>query len=179
MNSDFFLVRQAKKGDPQAVDILVRKYYDTILNYCIYHLKDRHTAEDLAQETFLTFFKTLPNYKHEGKLLNYLYTLARNKCNDEKKRKRNTEVALDAVMDTAEAETSCGLEAKEDANAIAEAVERLPEEIKDVILLYYFEEKKVKEIAQICGISLPNCKYRLRRGREQIRGFLEESGWRG
>ena len=123
MNSDFFLVRRAKKGDPQAVDILVRKYYDTILNYCIYHLKDRHTAEDLAQETFLTFFKTLPNYKHEGKLLNYLYTLARNKCNDEKKRKRNTEVALDAVMDTAEAETSCGLEAKEDANAIAEAVD--------------------------------------------------------
>lgn len=179
MNSDFFLVRRAKKGDPQAVDILVRKYYDTILNYCIYYLKDRHTAEDLAQETFLTFFKTLPNYKHEGKLLNYLYTLARNKCNDEKKRKRNTEVALDAVMDTAEAETSCGLEAKEDANAIAEAVERLPEEIKDVILLYYFEEKKVKEIAQICGISLPNCKYRLRRGRELIRGFLEESGWRG
>ena len=133
----------------------------------------------MAQETFLTFFKVLPNYKHEGKLLNFLYTLARNKCNDERKRKRHTEVALDAVMDTAEAETSCGLEAKEDANAIAEAVERLPEDIKDVILLYYFEEKKVKEIAQICGISLPNCKYRLRRGRELIRGFLEESGWRG
>ena len=178
MDSEYRLVRKAKRGEPAAVDTLVRKHYEKVLSYCRYHTKDTHTAEDLTQETFMGFFRNLRNYEHEGKLLNYLYTLARNNCNDEKKRKRNTEIALDNVIDRVETESEHSYEAESEAEAVVEAVKKLPDDIREVVWLYYFEEKKVKERAGICDISLPNCKYRLRRGREIMRKIIEESGWR-
>lgn len=178
MDSEYLLVRKAKRGDPYAVDILVRKHYERVLSYCRYHSQDAHTAEDLTQETFLAFFGNLQNYEHNGKLLNYLYTLARNKCNDERRRKRNTEVALDNVIDRVETESSYSFEAEVEAKTVIEAIEELPEDIKEVVWLYYFEERKLKEIATICNISLPNCKYRLRRGREMMRELMEANGWR-
>lgn len=178
MDSEYLLIRKAKRGDPYAVDTLVRKYYERVFKYCVYHSQDAHTAEDLTQETFLAFFRNLQNYEHNGKLMNYLYTLAGNKCNDERKRKRNTEVALDNVIDRVETESSYSFEVEVETKLIIEAVEELPEDIKEVVWLYYFEERKMKEIAAICDISLPNCKYRLRRGREMLRELMEGNGRR-
>ena len=59
----------------------LEEYYDNIYRYCYLHTQNRHTAEDLTQETFLKFLET-SNYQDRGKPLAFLYTIARNLCID-------------------------------------------------------------------------------------------------
>lgn len=172
INTDYILIREAKRGNTKAVEKIIRKYYVSIFDFCRYHSNDVYTAEDLTQEVFLTFIKGIHKYIHNGKLLNYLYTIARNKCIDEKKRRRNTEISIDCVKNKVDLinEDYCDEIEYLDAKV---AVERLPDDIREIIVLYYFLGKKQKEIAEICGIGLPLVKYRLRKGKEMIKEFLE------
>lgn len=55
MDIDFLLLQRMKRGDENAFNVFVRKYYKEILNYCNYHCPDTSTAEDLTQETFCAF----------------------------------------------------------------------------------------------------------------------------
>ena len=82
MDSDFLLICRMKNGDEQAIDTFVRKYYPSILRYCHLHIHDPVYAEDATQETFARFFQTLPQYRHYGKAMNYLYVIAANLCRD-------------------------------------------------------------------------------------------------
>lgn len=75
MDIDFLLLQRMKRGDENAFNVFVRKYYKEILNYCNYHCPDTSTAEDLTQETFLRFFEKLSDYRYMGKTKNYLYTM--------------------------------------------------------------------------------------------------------
>mgnify|MGYP001532094519 CR=1 FL=1 len=77
MDVDFLLIRKMKQGDDDAFDTFVRKYYNDILKYCVYHCSDAEYAEDLTQETFANFFAKLSDYRYKGKTKNYLYTLDR------------------------------------------------------------------------------------------------------
>ena len=76
MDADFRLLSQMKRGEEEAIECFVRKYYPSILQYCHYHLQEIHDAEDLTQETFARFFASLDRYKHYGKAANYLYVIA-------------------------------------------------------------------------------------------------------
>ena len=82
MDGDFLLLRRMQNGDDQAIESFVRKYYPKILRYCHLHIKDSGFAEDLTQETFARFFRTLHQYQHYGKAANYLYVIAGNLCRD-------------------------------------------------------------------------------------------------
>ena len=70
MDEDFWLIRRMKQGDEQAIEDFVRKYYPVILRYCRIHIQDPGYAEDMTQETFARFFRTLPQYQHYGKAAN-------------------------------------------------------------------------------------------------------------
>ena len=82
MDSDFFLILRIKSGDETAIKIIVEKYYLSILQYCKYHVSSQEDAEDRTQETFERFFYNLEKYKHQGKIINYLYVIAGNLCKD-------------------------------------------------------------------------------------------------
>ena len=56
MITDFLLIQKMKQGDDEAFDLFVRKYYDDILKYCAYHCYNSGYAEELVQETFVSFF---------------------------------------------------------------------------------------------------------------------------
>ena len=88
VDSDFFLMRQMRLGNEEALDAFVRKYYPKILKYCQSHVCDQGYAEDLTQETFARFFGTLDRYQHYGKAANYLYTIASHLCQDYYKHKK-------------------------------------------------------------------------------------------
>lgn len=95
MDSDFLLIQKMKFGDEEAVNLFVRKYYPAILKYCRLHSSDFTYAEDMAQETFERFFKTLSQYRHYGKAANYLYVIASNICRDYYR--KNREISMDEL----------------------------------------------------------------------------------
>lgn len=188
MQQDFLLVRKMKNGDEKAMDAFVRQYYARILQYCGYHCADRECAQDLTQETFERFFRKLADYQHCGKSLNYLYTIARNLCIDWER--KNRELAMESVVE-AENERKmplqdgrivpigqCGgtdeTDRLDEKLLIEAAMDKLSEELREVIILHYFQELSMRETAAILQIGIPLVKYRIKRAKELLREFLGE-----
>lgn len=166
MDADFLLIHQMKNGDDQAINSFVKKYYPAILRYCRLHTKDLGYAEDLTQETFARFFRTLHQYQHYGKAANYLYVIASNLCKDSNKRKE--EMRLEELPEQVSEEM-----AQVDLRiSVHMALQKLPQELRDVTVLYFFQEVNQREIAKILQIGLPLVKYRIKRAKELLSGYL-------
>lgn len=163
MDSDWILILKMKQGSEAACDAFVSKYYGRILKYCHFHARDRELAEDLTQEVFLRFFSALPRYQHQGKAMNYLYTIAANLCKNPVPTQRT--VPLEQIPDlwadqTADLEDRLMLEA---------AIRNLPEAYREVVVLHYYQGLKLRQVAQVLNIGLPLAKYRLKQAKELLR----------
>ena len=166
MDADFLLLHRMRNGDDQAIEAFVRKYYPRVLRYCQLHIQDLGYAEDLTQETFARFFRTLHQYQHYGKAANYLYVIAGNLCRDY--HKRPGEIPTEELPEQPVYQMDF-LDLRLD---IHRALEQLPPELREVTILYFFQELKQKEIAGILGIGLPLVKYRVRRAKELLEQLI-------
>lgn len=174
MDVDFLLIRKMKQGDDDAFDTFVRKYYNDILKYCVYHCSDAEYAEDLTQETFANFFAKLSDYHYKGKTKNYLYTIAGNLCKNYYKQQRPVSIEDDQLS---EMEISGNQEETITDKVMLEwALNQLQADFRQVIELYYFQEMKLTEIASVLGIGLPLVKYRLKQARKHLQDLLGEEG---
>ena len=166
MDADFLLIHRMKNGDDTAIETFVREYYPTILRYCHLHIRDRWLAEDATQEVFARFFRTLSAYQHYGKAQNYLYVIASNICRDHYRKPE--EIPMDELPEQLLSDME-PLDLRVDVHI---ALEKLPKELKEVTILFFFQEVKQQEIAKILGISLPLVKYRIKRAKELLAGYL-------
>jgi RNA polymerase sigma factor (sigma-70 family) len=169
--NDFLLIRKMKQGDDNAFDLFVHKYYQEILSYCHHHCFDKTYAEDLTQETFIRFFTRLPDYHYKGKTLNYLYTIAGNLCKDYLKKTKEILLEENEFLEENQTEEN---QAEQILNRvlIEQVLEQLPDELRDVLTLYYFQELKLTEISGTLQIGLPLVKYRLQKARKQLKELL-------
>lgn len=119
--------------------------YDKIYKYCYYRLKRRELAEDVTQETFLRFFES-SGYKSYGKSLQYLYTVARNLCIDEYRKKTAEPLADEPVTESADSEIIARV-------VLREALAALDEDEREMLLLRYANEVPASVIGNIYGIS--------------------------
>ena len=111
----------------------INEHYDKIYRYCYLRVKNRETAEDLTQETFLRYIEH-PQYHGIDKTLQLLYTIARNLCKDEYKRLKTEEIPEETASDENIEEsviTNC---------ALSEALEKLSPEDREIILLRYIND---------------------------------------
>lgn len=173
MDIDFWLIQKMKHGDENAFNIFVHKYYKKILDYCVYHCMDKSYAEDLTQETFVRFFAKLSDYRYRGKTINYLYTIAGNLCKDYFKK------AKDSMLDEQiiEIQSSLGTSGADeilDKLAIQAALTELPDELREIVVLYYFQGLKLAEIADVLHIGLPLVKYRMKQAKFKLEDLLKE-----
>lgn len=178
MDMDFIIIHKMKNGDEAAMEIFVRSYYPLILKYCCYHTAVRDYAEDITQETFERFFRSLPDYRHNGKALNYLYTIAGNLCRDLYKREvrqYQEKVNTQGMQE----ERGIQMDQTEESDRrldMERALEMLTEDLREVIILYYFQQLKLREVADVLKIGLPLVKYRIRKAKEILGEFLKEEG---
>ncbi|MCM1044978.1 MAG: RNA polymerase sigma factor [Candidatus Gastranaerophilales bacterium] len=154
--TDEVLLRRARSGDKDALETLVRRYYDKIYSYCFHHVGDRQTAEDLCQETFCSMLEHLEEYRHYDRFGNYLYVIAGNKCKDFFKKKKP--LYLEALPQ--EGET---MSAADEEISMRELVHKLPRELEEVVILRFYQDLKYQDIAKILGISSSLVKYRAKK----------------
>ena len=166
MDADFLLLHRMRHGDDQAIEDFVRKYYPKVKRYCHLHIQDTGYAEDLTQETFARFFRTLSQYQHYGKAANYLYVIAGNLCRDY--HKKPGEIPMEDLLE----QPVYPMEALDLRLDVHRALDQLPTELREVTILYFFQELKQKEIARILGIGLPLVKYRIKRAKELLEQLL-------
>ena len=142
VDSDFILIRRMKQGREEAMEHFVRKYYDEILKYCTYHCQDAQYGEDFTQEVFVRFFAGLAAYEYQGKTKNYLYTIAGNLCRDFYRKSR--EIPMEQQVFEQEKEENGKLEKVAERLDMEQALRKLPEELREVLILYYFQELKLR-----------------------------------
>lgn len=168
MDSDFFLIQKMKNGDDGAVENFVRKYYPKIFQYCLLHIRDRGDAEDLTQETFLKFFQSFERYQHRGKCSAFLYAIASNACRDYYRKAK--EQYVEEIPERAEEDREMGT--AEIRMDVENAVARLPEELKETAILFFFQGMKQREIAKLMYIKLSLVKYRVTRAKKLLGEYL-------
>ena len=173
MDIDFLLIQKMKHGDENAFDVFVHKHYEEILKYCSYNCDNISYAEDLTQETFVRFFAKLSDYRYMGKTRNYLYTIAGNLCRDYYKK------AKESLLEEPPMEMQDSLGQSEadkilDRITIEAALNSLPGELREVIVLYYFQELKLTEISEALQIGLPLVKYRMKQAKMRLEQLLKE-----
>lgn len=161
--------------DKEYADRVILDNYEDIYAYCFRHLAHRETAEDLTQETFLKFLAGAQGYREYGKLKNYLYVIAGNLIRDYYRKKK--EISVEAYMDTMgaalpDAEVERAGERIEIRRALA-GLELLDREI---IILRYYQELKIKDISAVTGLPASTARYRLKKAEKQLRDRLEKGG---
>ncbi|WP_329885958.1 RNA polymerase sigma factor [Pseudoramibacter faecis] len=175
MDADFILIQRMRHGDNAAFDLFINKYYADILRYCLHHCCDKETAKDLTQETFMKFFERFSKYTHKGKAKNYLYVIASNKYRDHYKKMKEQPFNSESLTVLLEQEA----QPPDDLNlaiTIHEYLRKLPDEFTEVLVLRYYQDLKLSEIAEILDIGQPLVKYRLKRGKEILEKMLHDGG---
>ena len=145
MIQDWMIINKIKMGDPDAWDILVHKYYDSVYFYCVRRCYgDCDIASDLTQDIFLKLVESLPRYRFIGKFQNYLYTMAVNTCNNYLKKRHIEQIEL-ADNFTTDLDTSLIDEILHDERkeTVQKALDLLPEIQREVVILRYYHDLKV------------------------------------
>lgn len=162
------LVRKLKKGDRDSLNDLFDRYYDKIYGYCYRHVNHRENAQDLTQEVFLRVCRHISDYRHYGKFENYLYVIAGNLCKDYYKKKKM--LSFEEIV-TEKMEP--GFAKAEDEIVVTEALKKLPELEREIVLLRYYQELKIKDIAVILDMKVSTTKYHLKCAQEMLGSWLE------
>ena len=144
----------------------VETYGDTIFRVAYSYLKNRSDAEDVMQETLLKLYQEDGRFESEEHRKRWLIRVAVNQCRDELKRSRRTELPLEAAGPLALTPEERG---------VLEQVAALPEKLRTVIHLHYYEGYSVREIAEVLGVTVSAVKMRMKRGRDALRERLEEA----
>lgn len=134
----------------------LKDQYDKIFRYCYYKVHNHELAEDLTQETFLRFLEK-PQYHGVNKNLQYLYTIAGNLCVD-MYRKKSTEELTDNIPDSTDYEDIILTNV-----ALANAIKKLSDEERELIILRYVNEVPVGVLSGLYGVSRFKMSRRIRK----------------
>ncbi len=191
---DTDLMLRVKQGDEAAFEVLVDKYKQPVLNLVYRILRDATEAEDLAQNVFVQVFKSADRYRVEAKFSTWLFTIARNLClNELRRRSRHPAESLDAAAESHEENPARQFEDKRSASApdqllrdelstkVEDALAALPENQRTAILLFKEQEMSYEEISKLMDCSLSATKSLIHRGREtlkqKLKPYLRSGEW--
>jgi RNA polymerase sigma-70 factor (ECF subfamily) len=191
---DAALMLRVKRGDRAAFTELVEKYKQPVMNFVYRSLRDEIEAEDLAQNVFLQVYKSRARYERTAKFSTWLFTIARNLClNEIRRRSRHPAESLEETHAENEDQPSRQYEDKkvllptenilhgELAKKIDEALAGLPEIQRTAILLCRQDELSYEEIAGVLDCSLSATKSLIHRGREtlkeKLKPYLQTGEW--
>jgi RNA polymerase sigma-70 factor (ECF subfamily) len=175
---DVRLVHRVLTGDTKAFEILVKRHQQSVYYFCLASLKNPEEAEDAAQEIFLRSYRSLTTFRLEKRFKTWLFSIAVNHLRTRWKKEKSLARRIRQIFSR---EDESRLDNPEMAaldlieeERIRQAVRSLPENLRSVVVLYYFEGLSVGEIASALGIGEEGVKSRLFRGRKLLRIFLED-----
>lgn len=153
---------------------LINEYGDSIFRICFLYLKDYYLAEDAAQETFISAVQAYNSFKSEASEKTWLTRIAINKCKNIMKTKWFRILRLDVSECyelTDERDFAQELMTKD---SVSSAIMKLDNKSREVILLYYYQELSIKEIAFITNKNENAVLQQLHRARNKLKSFLKE-----
>ena len=149
---------------------LVETYQTALLHICYMILHDEALAEDAVQETYIKAYKGLESFRGESSDKTWLFRIGVNVCRDMKRARWFRYVDRRVDFDTLPLRTA---PMDDDHEDLAQAVVLLPDKYKEVILLHYYQNMNVTEVAQTLGLAPSSVSNRLKKAREKLRVLME------
>ena len=178
MQSDEDLARSIQRGEPAALNILVERHHSPLLGY-LYRMTggNRALAEDLTQEAFLRALRGIDRYTHPRPFKAWLYAIAANVARDHFKSadNRRTDSMAENFDAPADVALDANLVAAEEAQSVARALGALPDHQREAVVLRYYQDLSLPEIADALGIPVGTVKSRLSLGLKKMKELLGES----
>ena len=154
--------------DEGEIETLIQENYKCIYRYCFYHVRNREVAQDITQDVFFKFIKEIDRYKEYGRLKNYLYVIAKNSIRDYIRKTQNVNLKL-----VEEEDDDGGIDKKLMQMSIWEALDSLDDLDKEIIILRYYQELRIKDISQIIDIPASTVRYKLKNAEKTLKNRLE------
>jgi len=172
------------------------KYQARVYNLILRMVGDPEEAMDLTQETFANAWRAWGRFRGDSRVFTWLYQIAYNNCKNwykaRQRRRERESLSLDHPVDGEgggvsreipdwDAAPEEMLLDKEMQEQIRKAVDALPSEYRDILVLAQWEDLPYEEIARITGLTVPAVKTRLHRARQKVRQRIEPyyRGWMG
>jgi RNA polymerase sigma-70 factor, ECF subfamily len=179
------MLRQLQAGDDQAFEQLVRAYGPALLTVARRFLHQEQDSQDAVQDTFLSAFRALPKFQGNSSLGTWLYRIAVNACLMKlRTRRRKPEISIEDLIagynSDGQTESVAALVATLDKSVaehelqqhVREAIERLPEAYREIVLLRDIEQMSTEDTAHQLEIEEGAVKTRLHRARLALRSLL-------
>ncbi len=192
--ADSEIVRRAQAGDHDAFRILVERYQGRAYGLALRILRNEEQAKDAVQDAFLKVYRSLDRFEGRAGFYTWLYRIVMNQCLDHKRRDKsdrevewNDESAA-GLLDASESAASpagrdadreapdVAIERSEIRQAVARAINALPEDARRTIQLREIDGLSYKEIAEAMGIPKGTVMSRLHYARQRLRELLREAG---
>ena len=166
------LIRAAQKGDRPAFAALVESYWDRLYRWLVRLTRDRHTAEGLAQETFLKAFSGLAGFRAGTNFTAWLFRIAHNNfANQRHATARGGEALPEDVADDC-AGPAEEAESREALRDLARALGRLPPEYRAALLLRAEQGLSFREIAEVLDLTEETARWRVFKARQKLLALL-------
>ena len=185
------LVTRCQKKVPGAFEELVRKYQDRVFNLSFRFLRERETAEEIAQDVFVAVYKHIEGFKGDSKFSTWLFRVVANHCHNKSKylrrRKHKLQDSIDAPIEGEDGDMKRELPDDPDRSPeelatrrglndmIQAAISELDEDHRVIVLLRDVEDMSYEEIGEILGLPEGTVKSRLHRARNELRTKLSKT----
>ncbi|MTI94272.1 MAG: RNA polymerase sigma factor [Firmicutes bacterium] len=171
------LIKEALAGKPSAAEQLTRSNYRLVFSFIYRMTGDYHLAEDLTQEVFIKALAALASYRMDGRFDSWLLSIASNRVKDHwRGQRRRPTVPLSEQDAPQEDEINSIIERQSHIEQINKAFGGLSPVQREVIVLRYYHELKLEEIARITNAPVSTVKSRLRQGLLRLRDYLGGEG---
>jgi len=190
--SDADVIARARKGDHDAFRVLVERYQERAYGLALRVLRDEEWARDVVQEGFIKVYRSLDRFEGRSSFYTWLYRIVMNLCLDAKRSDRSSRhvewdetAPLEADPASADAVSAVhqeftgpagSLERAELREFMARAIEQLPDDARQTLLLREVEGLSYAEIAECLGVPKGTVMSRLHHARRRVREILVASG---
>lgn len=183
--TDAELIKKTLNGQTSAFEVIVRRWSARLTAFVLSRVRRVDVAEDLAQECLLRSFRNLATLRQPERYGSWLFSIANMAAIDWMKAKARTEVSFEGATDftngcaawTSDAptpeENCCQLE---DDQRLMDEVMALPDALREVILIYYYDDVTYKDMAEMLGVSTATINVRLTKARATLREKLTTFG---
>jgi RNA polymerase sigma-70 factor (ECF subfamily) len=151
------ITTRLRNGDITALELVYKEYADKLYSFVLSISKRKETAEDVVADVFVMLYSYLSDGKHVNNLKSFLYTSVRNAAYDKLKfASRNVSLPEDDIYIDNSIDMSVKL-------SITDALDRLPSDEREIVLLYCYENFLHKEIAQILDMPEGTVRWKYRK----------------
>lgn len=173
LDDDFSLINRFIDGEEDIFDELVHRHKEKVRNIVYLTLNERDSADDIAQDVFITVYRSLKNFRFESLFTTWLYRITVNQCKDHLRRKTVRRIIIPFKDNQEDPGYEISPENSNTSEIVRSAISKLPDKMRIPLVLKDIEGFSYQEIAETMQCEIGTVKSRIFRAREGLKKILQ------